>query len=173
MNKVFPLLTAFLMAAGMMGCASEPTPKPNTANDSALQGPNGAGNGAQNKGEGSVQVDDRIAKACSLPTAYFAFDSSRLDKGSQPTLDAIATCFSSGPLKGRGMMIVGHADPRGELEYNFALGHKRASSVAQYIQRRGVSAGKIGTSSKGELDATGDDESGWAKDRRVQVLLVD
>ncbi|EYF04971.1 OmpA family protein [Chondromyces apiculatus] len=171
MIKVTSLLTLFLLAGGAFGCASEPAPKPQTPADSAAG--NGAGGAPRTQGEGSVQVDQRIAEACSLPSSYFAFDSSRLDTGTQPTLDAIATCFSTGPLKGRGMMIVGHADPRGELEYNFALGHKRASSVAQYIQKRGVSASKVGTSSKGELDASGEDEQGWAKDRRVQVLLAD
>jgi len=35
----------------------------------------------------------------------------------------------------------------------------------------GLSAAKIATTSRGKLDATGSDEAGWAKDRRVDVVL--
>jgi hypothetical protein len=34
---------------------------------------------------------------------------------------------------------------------------------------RGMPSSKVSTSSRGEMDATGTDESTWAKDRRVDV----
>ena len=45
---------------------------------------------------------------------------------------------AAGPLAGRSMHLVGHADPRGPSEYNMALGQRRADSVDGYIDRRGV-----------------------------------
>jgi peptidoglycan-associated lipoprotein len=121
---------------------------------------------------GSIHIDESIMKTCGdIPTAHFAFDSAKIQAGAADVLDAIARCFVSGPLKGRAMKLIGHADPRGEHEYNFALGQKRAGSVGAYITTKGVDTAKIQTSSKGDTDATGIDEAGWARDRKVDVLL--
>jgi peptidoglycan-associated lipoprotein len=122
----------------------------------------------------SVHVDDAILKACGIqaPKAFFAFDSARVQTQDTSILDQIARCFSSGPLKDRSMRLVGHADPRGETEYNFVLGHSRADAVGGFLRSKGVDKGKMDSSSRGELDATGADESGWSRDRRVDVMLA-
>jgi peptidoglycan-associated lipoprotein len=120
-----------------------------------------------------VKIAEDIVKACGLKAdkAYFAFDSSKLRTADVGVLDDLAVCFSTGPLKGRAMHLVGHADPRGETEYNFVLGQARADSVAKYLTERNVASGKVVTTSRGELDATGTDEATWANDRRVDVML--
>lgn len=160
-----------------MACAASEPPPSKTADDSSLAGTgansNANGQGDGNRGRESVQVDPRIANACDLPETHFAFDSARIKGGAADGLEALARCFVSGPLKGKGMKLVGHADPRGEIEYNFGLGQQRAGSVARFLQRNGVPSSRIATSSRGEVDATGDSESGWAHDRRVEVLLAD
>ena len=69
------------------------------------------------------------------------------------------------------MRLIGHADPRGPSEYNMTLGQRRADSVDAYIGRRGVQRSRIVTTSRGAMDATGQDETGWAHDRRVEVQL--
>jgi peptidoglycan-associated lipoprotein len=71
------------------------------------------------------------------------------------------------------MKLIGHTDPRGETEYNFGLGQRRAGNVAAYLTTRGVDKGHMAASSHGEIDATGTDEDGWARDRRVDVLLAE
>jgi peptidoglycan-associated lipoprotein len=71
------------------------------------------------------------------------------------------------------MKLVGHADPRGEVEYNFGLGQERAGSVAEFLKERGVPSSRMVTSSRGEIEATGTEEMSWARDRRVQILLAD
>jgi peptidoglycan-associated lipoprotein len=124
--------------------------------------------------EGSVHIEERIVRACGdLPTAHFAFDSANVLPDSGHALDALARCFVSGPLRGKGLKLVGHADPRGETEYNLALGHQRAYSVLDILAQRGVELGRMTTSSKGEFEAIGSDESSWARDRRVEVVLAD
>jgi len=62
--------------------------------------------------------------------------------------------------------LTGTCDPRGTEEYNLALGERRAQSAQQYLKSLGVT-GEITVSSMGEELATGTDESGWARDRRV------
>jgi peptidoglycan-associated lipoprotein len=124
--------------------------------------------------EGSVHIEDRIVRACGdLPTAHFAFDSANVLPDSGYALDALARCFVSGPLRGKGLRLIGHADPRGETEYNLALGQQRAYSVLDILAQRGVELGRMTTSSKGEFEAVGSDESGWARDRKVEVVLAD
>jgi peptidoglycan-associated lipoprotein len=121
---------------------------------------------------GGVSVDPEIARTCDLPSSHFDFDSADL-RASAEHLDRVATCFSRGPLAGRKLTLVGHADSRGETEYNFALGHRRAGTVAEYIQSRGVHPAQVATTSRGEIDAIGTDDAGWARDRRVDVVLTD
>lgn len=130
-----------------------------------------AGDGSSSS---SVHIDDRIVRACGdLPTARFAFDSANVLPDSASALDALARCFVTGPLRGRNLKLIGHADPRGETEYNLALGHQRAYSVVDILAQRGVEVGRMITSSKGEFEASGADEAGWARDRKVDVLLAD
>ena len=129
---------------------------------------------ADNPGPTDVFVADSIRKACGLTDAeaHFAYDSSKLRTEDSPVIQKLAQCFSSGPLKGRSMSLVGHADPRGEAEYNLALGGHRADSVKSAMVSARLDESKIITTSRGELDASGTDEPGWQRDRRVDVQLV-
>lgn len=158
--------------------AKTPTATPSATAAQAPQrsaGPTGqAGPTDNSPTASSVHIDDAILKACGIqaPKAFFAFDSAHLQSNDTSILDQVAKCFASGPLTGRSMKLVGHADPRGEPEYNFVLGNSRADSVAGFLRSKGVDKARMDTTSRGELDATGVDESGWAKDRRVDVMLV-
>jgi len=71
------------------------------------------------------------------------------------------------------MRLVGHADPRGPADYNRILGQKRADAVQAYLLGKGMTKQKCDSTTRGADDATGTDEVGWAKDRRVDVLLSD
>ncbi len=49
------------------------------------------------------------------------------------------------------------------------LGESRADTVRRYMQDLGVAREGLRATSRGELDATGTNEDGWAKDRRVDL----
>ncbi|HTA88033.1 MAG TPA: OmpA family protein [Polyangiaceae bacterium] len=121
----------------------------------------------------TVAIDDAILRACNISAdkAYFPFDSARLESSDVRPLDAVATCFRSGPLKGRSLKLVGRADPRGDDEYNMVLGQSRADSVGAALVRDGLTRSRMTSTSRGDLDAKGRDENGWSLDRRVDVLL--
>src|SRR5258708_5220020 len=85
-------------------------------------------------------------------------------------LDLVIECFGSGPLKGRTIKLVGHADPRGGSDYNLTLGQARADSVAGYMLGKGMDKAKTESTSRGAMDATGTDDPSWARDRRVPVI---
>jgi peptidoglycan-associated lipoprotein len=126
----------------------------------------------------AVNVDADIVKLCNLKfenieeAPKFDYDSEQLTQGEKNILEAIAKCLTTGPLKGRSVDLVGRADPRGETEYNMTLGAKRARSVHSFLGQLGVPGDKLRDTSRGELDATGTDEAGWRKDRRVDVRLT-
>jgi len=104
-------------------------------------------------------------------TPRFDFDSANLSGTDREVLLQVAHCLTTGPLRGHGVELVGRADPRGELEYNMTLGTSRAAEVDKYLTTLGVNPLQLSTTSRGELDATGTDESGWQRDRRVDMRL--
>mgnify|MGYP003576151209 CR=1 FL=1 len=121
----------------------------------------------------NINISEDIKKACGITDAeaFFAYDSANIRPQDTAVLTKLATCFSTGPLKGRQMRLVGHADPRGDEEYNMSLGNRRADNVKNAIVNAGLAAAQVATTSRGEMDATGTDEASWEKDRRVDVLL--
>jgi peptidoglycan-associated lipoprotein len=119
-----------------------------------------------------IRISHDIQKACGISDseAYFAFDSASLGATERPVLAKLAACFVTGPLAGKQMRLVGHADPRGGDDYNMVLGNSRADTVKTFIVMRGLASDRIATSSRGELDARGTDERSWAEDRRVDII---
>jgi peptidoglycan-associated lipoprotein len=184
-SLLFPAL--LLSSTLLVACEEGPRPPLKTAysapdgvqSDAAKGGWMAAGANAR-RGDtssptaGSIQIDERILKACgNIPTAHFAFDSVAISGNAATVLATLAKCFVSGPLTGAGLRILGHADPRGGVSYNIALGQQRAGSVASFLQQWGVDEGRMGTLSRGAFDANGIDEEGWALDRKVEVVLAD
>lgn len=124
----------------------------------------------------NLAVSSDLATQCGLKAntevpPNFAYDQVELLPEDRAVLEQIATCLTSGPLKGKGLNLVGRADPRGTEEYNLGLGARRAQSVSDYLQKLGVTSPQLAESTKGALEATGTDEETWAKDRRVDLEL--
>lgn len=180
--KLALILSASVLAGALVACGGDkgqlPTPKtPETVTSSAP--PEAPKNKLPEKAPESpsasaVRISDEIVRLCGIkaPDAYFAFDSANLRKDDIGALDQVATCFATGPLKGRKLRILGHTDPRGSSEYNMTLGQSRADAVAGYVANKGLDKGHVESSSRGAMDAEGADEPGWAKDRRVDLLLA-
>lgn len=125
----------------------------------------------------NVSVSQELVAACKLhldnaeSAPKFGFDASELGSDDDAILSQVAACVTTGPLASRSLALVGRADPRGGDTYNMALGDRRASTVRAHLVGLGVDTGKIEGMSRGELDATGTDEGGWRRDRRVDILL--
>jgi peptidoglycan-associated lipoprotein len=109
------------------------------------------------------------AFSCAAAPVYFPLDSSSLDGAARSQLEQEAQCIEHSPS--RHMEIIGMADPRGTEEYNLALGERRADAAATYVTTLGVQRDKVRAHSVGEEYAKGNEESGWAHDRRDDVHL--
>jgi peptidoglycan-associated lipoprotein len=120
-----------------------------------------------------VNVSNDLRALCNLPEAKdapkFDFDGADLSAGDREVLRGLAKCMTDGALKGKGVRLVGHADPRGEAEYNMTLGANRAAGVKGFLSSLGVAESRLLETSRGELDAKGTDEESWMLDRRVDI----
>ena len=160
------------LGAVVAGCS---TPPPRSSSDARAT--RAVDPGTTRPASQGLAVGEDLARLCDLPASdverapKFDYDRSELSTSDRDVLAKIARCLTSGPLKGRGLKLVGRADARGEPEYNLGLGEHRADSVKHYLSELGVDTRRISETSRGELDATGRDEATWRRDRRVDVLL--
>jgi outer membrane protein OmpA-like peptidoglycan-associated protein len=102
----------------------------------------------------------------------FDFNSSRLKPAFENSLDKVADILMRYPRSS--IKIVGHTDNVGSEVYNQQLSEKRAMSVGNILEGRGVAANRIMTSGRGESEprATNDTEAGRQLNRRVEMLII-
>lgn len=82
---------------------------------------------------------------------FFAYDSDRVDDEGRIVLSQVATWLRANPA--REVVVQGHADHDGDSAYNFDLSQRRASNVAQELQRMGVARDRIVIVAEGENQA--------------------
>ncbi len=104
---------------------------------------------------------------------HFDYDKSNVKPEWTDCLDELAAYFIQHPQLT--LIIEGHCDERGSNEYNMALGERRATSTAEYLIQRGLSAQRINTRSMGEEEplATCHNESCWWQNRRGDFFYVE
>ncbi len=110
-------------------------------------------------------------EAAALSDVFFDFDRFAIRQDAQATLEANARWFKT--ANGRKVLIEGHCDERGTVEYNLVLGEKRAQSVKQYLQELGVPASQIQITSFGKEKpfCTEHSEACWQQNRRAHFVL--
>ncbi|MCU0620483.1 MAG: OmpA family protein, partial [Gemmatimonadales bacterium] len=85
---------------------------------------------------------------CQLVRVHFDYDAAIIQGRDQPGLQRVARCLKAD--QALLVRIEGNADERGTTEYNLALGDKRATAVARYLERLGVTQPQLKTVSYGE-----------------------
>jgi peptidoglycan-associated lipoprotein len=118
--------------------------------------------------QGFTVKQPSAGSSCAQSTVNFDFDRSDLRSDARSTLDGNMACYQrlTGPVR-----IEGHCDERGTVDYNVALGQRRADQVKQYLVKGGVSASRVSTTSYGEerpIDRAST-EAAWAKNRRAEI----
>ncbi len=120
-----------------------------------------------NKGEGpgAAGAAEAAAFASAVHEIYFDFDKYNIRPGDAETLNKNYEYLKAHPGKVR---IEGNCDERGTVEYNLALGQKRADAAKSYLTNLGADSGSLETVSYGKEKPVdpGHDEAAWAKNRR-------
>lgn len=161
--------TALLLVLGASGCARKaviPPPAPATPPPTTTTAPETTPPVSPAPAAPSPAVT-----SADLVPAFFDFDSYALRGDARAALDQDARL-----LRGHAeaqVTIEGHCDERGTVEYNLALGEKRANAARDYLVAAGVASSRIQVVSYGRERPfeDGHDEAAWAKNRRAHVVL--
>jgi peptidoglycan-associated lipoprotein len=118
------------------------------------------------------QSPKRTLQESQLQTIYFDFDRYNLRSDAKANLDANYALLRDFPdviVK-----IEGHCDERGTVEYNIALGDRRARETRDYLISLGIAPNRLSIISYGkERPAViGSNEQAWAKNRRCEFRVI-
>jgi peptidoglycan-associated lipoprotein len=114
---------------------------------------------------------DELNRKRVLQTVYFDYDKSDLSDATRATLQANADWLTANPK--HVVRIEGNCDERGTVEYNLALGQRRAASVKEYLAGLGVDASRLKTVSYGKERPAdpGHDDAARARNRRADFVI--
>jgi len=156
--KNITLSFAVIAIALFSGCAHQKT-KPDLVQSTEID-------------SGKKALDSDSNNALGLKTIHFGYDEYTLSNQEKATLKENVALLKT--LKGRTVQIEGHCDKRGSVQYNLALGEKRAASVKKFLIDHGISKKRLSTISYGKekLLDNADTEEANAKNRRANFLLT-
>ncbi|MGB8656668.1 MAG: peptidoglycan-associated lipoprotein Pal [Candidatus Zixiibacteriota bacterium] len=167
MRKVSILLVGFLVLLLIGSCGKKPPVKEEVKPPKTTQ--------AETPTTPETPKEEVTKKTITqedLQPIYFDFDKYDLRPGDREILNRNAAVLKENPtVKTR---IEGNCDERGTVEYNLALGEKRASAAREYLIDLGIDADRITTISYGKEKPQypGHDEEAWSKNRRDDFVIV-
>jgi peptidoglycan-associated lipoprotein len=112
------------------------------------------------------------ARAILEQRVHFEFDRSRITPDAEAVLRQKLPILRNSPDVR--IRLEGHTDERGSVEYNQALGMRRAQSVLDWLIENGVTQARFQTTSFGEERplVNRSDEEAWAQNRRVEFIIT-
>jgi peptidoglycan-associated lipoprotein len=172
--KVAAIAAALALTAGCGKKAPKELPPPPTSEGDAAAGdPEDASEGTGVGTEALPGSREDFLRSVGLEgdRVFFDTDQYDLDGRDRSTLDAQAAWLQRNMAVR--VTIEGHADERGTRDYNLALGDRRANAAKNYLEARGISAGRMTVISYGKErpEALGSDEGAWAQNRRAVTVL--
>lgn len=162
LKKVFVLCALSLF---VLNCASKKDVK------ESGQIANVAMEGSEMNQDYSASGSDYM-QAGELKSVHFEYDKANITNLGKEILKNNFSWLKDNP--GVFIQIEGHCDNRGTIEYNIALGERRAITVKNYLKQLGISESRISTISYGEekpLDLDDNDQA-WAKNRRANFVII-
>lgn len=133
-------------------------------------------------GSESSNVDGDVVSAAAMlaeeemksvePSIYFDYDKFEIKDKSQQTVSAFAEFLRTHPDSK--IRIEGNCDERGTIEYNLALGQKRADAVSSAFQIVGIELGRVEAISNGEEMPRNPlkSEAGYSVNRRADLIII-
>jgi len=160
-------LAVVAMALILTGCPAKKKPTPGGEGEAGLgQGDLGSSSLERFKqGMGATEGGP-------LKDVHFDYDRFDLRQEDRDILQQNAEWLKENPAAK--VEIEGHCDDRGTVEYNLALGAKRAKSVKDYLVSLGTASDRLSTISYGEeLPLCHEsNEACWARNRRAHSVVL-
>jgi peptidoglycan-associated lipoprotein len=166
------VVLAFLLIVPLAGACKKKGPRPGEGGAGGAAGLGEEGLGAsgsslERQKRGLPPEEDGI-----LGDVHFAYDSYDVDGAGREVLGRNLDWLQKNARAK--IEVEGHADSRGTIEYNLALGAKRAKAVKDWLVGQGVAADRISTISYGkELPLCHEEnETCWARNRRAHSVIL-
>ncbi len=174
-------IVALLAALTLTGCgkktvapppppppASPATPPPAPPPSSQPSGPAVADEYARIKAMNTDEID----RMGLLAEIHFDYNKADLREGDRAVLSKNADVLKR--LDFLKVTIEGHCDERGTVEYNLALGERRAKAAYDYVVSLGVPADRLKTVSYGkEIQVCNESNEGcWQRNRRAKFTVT-
>jgi len=177
MRRVTGSAAVLLGLALLTACGKKPEPEP-PAPQRSEQPPStparddDAEARARAEAEARARAERERKRTVLEERVYFAYDRSDLDAAQQETLRRkVEVLRADQTIR---LRIEGHADERGSIEYNLALGMRRAQSVKDYLAGFGLDASRFTIESFGEDRPAdrGTTEAAYARNRRAEFVIT-
>ncbi|MDP2875621.1 MAG: OmpA family protein [Holophaga sp.] len=126
---------------------------------------------AARKAEAEKLAAYKAAAEAALKDINFALDKSAIRDTDKPKLQIVADFLKAFPQAK--VQLEGHCDERGTVEYNLALGDRRAHAAKSYLTSLGVVEDRLSTISYGKErpKIEGKNEQSWLINRRCEFKL--
>lgn len=166
MKKYLVLISLLCIALLLVSCGKKPEVEAETGRTTETT------TNGNNAGEGNTTTPGDVGEGVvtNLVTIYFDFDKYNLRDDAVRDLRTNYSYLKDN--SGVKVQIEGHCDERGTVEYNLALGEKRARAAMDYLASLGISRDRMSVISYGkERPASlGSNEDAWAKNRRAEFV---
>lgn len=158
-------LAVLVCGVSLVGCSKKTDVKPD-------EGVNAGDVSSSGTDAGTQGNDSDSGNAMGLQTINFPYDSFEIVGENRERLKNNIGIMKDNPTVN--VQIEGHCDERGGIQYNLALGEKRANAIAQQMQAGGVAKSRVATISMGKEKpvAMGSGEDVWAKNRRGNFVVT-
>jgi peptidoglycan-associated lipoprotein len=117
-------------------------------------------------------IEGEVFESSLLKDILFDFDRYDIRPGDAEILKGNAALLTRYPKMK--IQIEGHCDERGTVEYNLALGERRANSTKKFLISLGIAGDRLSAISYGKerpLDP-GHNEEAWTKNRRAHTVIL-
>jgi peptidoglycan-associated lipoprotein len=117
-------------------------------------------------------IEGEVFESKLLKDIHFDFDKYDIRRADEEILKENAVFLKKNPKMK--IQIEGHCDERGTVEYNLALGERRANNTKKYLVSLGIPSDRISAISYGKERPfdKGHSEEAWAKNRRAHIIVL-
>ncbi len=152
------------------GQGAESTQKPGAAKDLSKESVTEKELGGTRQAGSQYTAKELATK---IQDIHFDFDRYDIRDDAKPALKEIAGVLAKN-TKAK-VVVEGHCDERGTVEYNLALGDRRASSAKAYLVSLGIPSSRIDVVSYGKEKPVCSEstEECWTKNRRDHFVLLE
>lgn len=163
-NMLNKLLALVVIGTAVVACGTTKAPKPVEASAPVASAP------VASEPVASAPVEASAPVVSSHNSVYFKFNQYDVNDGYAGVVKANASYLSA--TAASKVQIQGNTDDIGSVEYNLALGQKRADAVKKALIANGANPSQIEAVSYGKLKAKYDNstDQGRAENRRADIV---